>query len=55
MTHEHLTPEQRRITLRAQMIRKRFERATETNREIVDSLTDERLVAQEDAHHQVRC
>lgn len=49
-----LTPEERRIKLRAQMIRKRFERATETVKQILASMTDAQLVEKEKDHHHIK-
>jgi hypothetical protein len=49
-----LTPEERRTKLRAQMIRKRFERATETVKQILASMTDAQLVEKEKDHHHIK-
>jgi hypothetical protein len=49
-----LTAEERRIKLRAQIIRKKFARATETVQRILAAISDADLCAKEAAHHAVK-
>jgi hypothetical protein len=49
-----LTTEERRIKLRAQLIRKKFERATDTVKTILAAIDDDELCRKEAAHHAVK-